>query len=80
MSTSISPSTQPPAKGTFSATELSSFLGISRATVWRMSKKGRLPRPVRFNRAVRWDRWTIEEWLAAGAPSRADWERDHPVG
>lgn len=66
---------QAPARGTFRAEELAEFLGISRATVWRMNADGRLPRPVRFNRAVRWDRWTIEEWLAAGAPSREDWER-----
>ncbi|GDX98644.1 hypothetical protein LBMAG48_10480 [Phycisphaerae bacterium] len=71
-----SPASNPrfPQRGTFNATELAQFLGISRATVWRMNKDGRLPRPVRFNRAVRWERWTIEEWLATDAPSRAEWE------
>jgi predicted DNA-binding transcriptional regulator AlpA len=63
-----------PQRGTFNAMELAAFLGISRATVWRWDKQGLLPRPVRFNRVVRWERWTIEEWLAAGAPSRAEWE------
>ncbi len=49
-------------------------LGVSRATVWRMHASGRLPAPVRFGRAVRWEQYTIEEWLAAGAPSREQWE------
>lgn len=58
--------------------ELAEFLGISTATVRRMDADGRLPRPVRFNRAVRWDRWTIEEWLADGAPPRDDGDAAEP--
>jgi len=57
-----------------SAVEVAKMLGISRAHVWRLLSSGRIPRPVRFGRSVRWDRWTIEEWLAAGAPTRERWE------
>lgn len=57
-----------PRRATFTAKELAVFLGISKATVCRLNATGKIPRP------VRWDRWTIEEWLAAGAPPRDKWE------
>jgi len=57
-----------------SADEVALLLGISRAHVWRLASSGRLPRPVRFGRAVRWDRRNIQDWLAAGAPPRDRWE------
>ncbi len=66
---------QEPTRMTLRAEELAEFLGVSRATVWRMNATGRIPRPLHFNRAVRWDRWTIEEWLGEGAPHRDEWER-----
>lgn len=56
------------------AEEIAELLGISRAHLWRLNSSGRLPRPIRFGRAVRWHRSTIEEWLAAGAPPRDRWE------
>lgn len=57
-----------------SAQEVARLLGISRAHVWRMHSSGRLPKPVRLGRAVRWGRAEIEGWLAAGAPTRERWE------
>ncbi len=60
---------------TFRAEELAEVLGISRAHVWRMHNRGRLPAPLRFGRSVRWHRDTIEAWLLAGAPPRHVWER-----
>ena len=57
-----------------SADEVAEILGISRAHVWKLASSGRLPRPVRLGRAVRWDRKTLEAWLAAGAPPRDRWE------
>lgn len=61
--------------GTFTAVQLAEFLGVSRAHIWRLKSAGKLPNPVYLNRAVRWDRWTIEEWLAEGCPPRDQWER-----
>lgn len=63
-------------KGTFNTRELAAFLGVSRATVCRMNSAGKLPRPIRFNRAVRWDCWTIEEWVSDGCPPRDKWEAE----
>lgn len=57
-----------------SAEEVADALGISRAHVWKLHSIGKLPRPVRLGRVVRWDRKILEAWLAAGAPSRDRWE------
>lgn len=57
-----------------SADEVAAMLGISRAHVWKLASSGRMPRPIRLGRAVRWDRKNLEAWLAAGAPSRDRWE------
>lgn len=57
-----------------SAEDVAKALGISRAHVWKLESRGELPRPVRLGRAVRWSKKDIEEWLAAGAPSRDRWE------
>jgi excisionase family DNA binding protein len=56
------------------ADEVAELLGVSRAHVWRLHSSGRLPSPVRFGRAVRWDRQMLAQWLAAGAPPRVKWE------
>jgi excisionase family DNA binding protein len=80
----VMPLSQPAAPATaatnrlaISADEMAELLGISRAHVWRLHSQGRIPRPVRLGRAVRWDRVTIERWLAAGAPPRERWEAMH---
>lgn len=71
-----------PRRLALSAEEVADALGISRAHVFRLASSGRLPSSFRLGRAVRWDRATIEAWLAAGAPPRERWEalraaRDH---
>lgn len=62
-----------------SAEEVADVLGISRAHVWKLHSIGKLPRPIRLGRVVRWDRKTLEAWLAAGAPPRDRWE-PHQAG
>ena len=40
------------------------ILGISKATLWRMTKRGELPRPMRISRgAVGWRSSTIEAFI-----------------
>ena len=58
-----------------SADEVAALLGISRVHVWKLASTGRLPKPVRLGRAVRWDRKNLEAWLAAGAPTSDRWEQ-----
>lgn len=51
------------------------MLYVSERHIWALNSSGRLPRPIRLGRAVRWDRNELERWIAAGAPTREAWER-----
>ncbi len=53
---------------------LAKYLNISRAQVFVLSRRGRIPRPVYVGSLPRWARTEIDAWLAAGAPTRRDWE------
>lgn len=65
---------------TVTAREAARLLGISERHLWTMLHDGRLgPQPMRFGRAVRWNRAEIEAWLSAGAPSRDDWQSSRNV-
>lgn len=60
-----------------SAEQVAELLGVSRAHIWRMLQRGQLPAPARLGRLSRWDRRTVEAWLAAGAPAaRRDEKRE----
>jgi len=50
------------------------LLSISTRHVWSLNSSGRLPRPLRFGRTVRWYVEELRAWIAAGAPSRDKWE------
>lgn len=57
------------------ARQLGRMLGLSIRTVRTMDSAGRLPRPVKLNgSSVRWLVNEVRDWLAAGAPSRSEWE------
>lgn len=55
-------------------TEVCRILGISRAHASRLNVSGRLPRPIRLGRAVRWSTSELGRWIAAGCPTRDQWE------
>jgi len=57
-----------------SAAELAQALGVSLRHVHRMNTAGKIPRPIRLSRSVRWPIQEIQAWLAAGAPDRRTWE------
>lgn len=44
------------------------LLQCSTKTIRRLSDSGRMPRPVRIGRLLRWRRRDIAEWLEAGCP------------
>jgi predicted DNA-binding transcriptional regulator AlpA len=54
---------------------LSVLLDVGRRTVTRMNAAGLLPRPVRVSGSVRWRLDEIRAWVAAGCPTRKEWER-----
>jgi excisionase family DNA binding protein len=51
-----------------SAAEVSSVLGVSSRTVWRLLSTGKLPEPVRIGGSVRWRADEIRSWIADGCP------------
>ncbi len=59
---------------TLNAGQGARLLGISRAHFYRLHSAGQVPLPIHLGNAVRWVRQELEDWLAAGAPSRAQWE------
>lgn len=54
--------------------DVAGLLQVSLRHVAVMHASGRLPRPIRFGRAVRWLVDEFHDWLAAGAPARDAWE------
>jgi excisionase family DNA binding protein len=56
------------------AAEAAKLLSISERHFYKLHSSGRVPRPIRFGRAVRWRADELREWVAAGAPSRAQWQ------
>ena len=56
------------------AAEVAKLLGISERHLWALNSSGRLPRPVRLGRAVRWNLSELRAWLDAGCPERSRWE------
>lgn len=58
----------------YTADDLATLLRCSKRHILAMSASGRLPRPFRLGRAVRWEAREISAWVAAGAPRRDRWE------
>ena len=56
------------------AAELAKLLHVSLRHVNALNSSGRLPKPIRLGRSVRWPREELVWWIAAGAPSRDAWE------
>ena len=56
------------------ATDVANLLKVSKRHVANLNASGRLPKPIKLGRAVRWLRPELTEWLAAGAPRRDQWE------
>jgi excisionase family DNA binding protein len=50
------------------------LVGCSDRHVWGLARSGRMPRPVRLGRAVRWRRAELLAWIQAGCPARERWE------
>ena len=57
-----------------SARQVSSILGISARTVWRLRAASQLPRSLEIGKSVRWKAEEIVEWIDAGCPCLDDWE------
>ena len=60
---------------TLDAVASAKLIGVSRSHFYDLHLEGRVPAPIRLGRAVRWSRAELVEWLAAGGPPRAEWEK-----
>ncbi|MCK4850608.1 MAG: helix-turn-helix domain-containing protein [Phycisphaerae bacterium] len=58
----------------FSAQQLADRLGVSLRHIRRLDSAGKLPKPIRLGRSVRWPVQEVEAFLAAGAPDRQRWQ------
>lgn len=50
------------------------LLAVSARHVWELNKTGRLVKPVRLGRSVRWNSHEVEAWIEAGCPTQDRWE------
>lgn len=58
-----------PSTGVYDVDDLAVVLGCSTRHVRRLADSGAMPRPIHLGRLVRWNKNTIDEWLAVGCPS-----------
>lgn len=51
------------------------FLGISVNHLIRLNNAGRIPAPIRMGKSIRFSQQELQDWIAAGGPSRNQWQR-----
>lgn len=57
-----------------SARQAAAMCGRSLRTWRSLDSAGRIPRPVRINRATLWRTNELRAWVDAGCPDRENWE------
>ena len=63
-----SPLAIPPAK-LLDVQGVAQLLNCSTRHVYRLSDAGKMPRPVKLGSLVRWNRTSIDDWIASGCPA-----------
>jgi excisionase family DNA binding protein len=56
------------------AKEAAALCGVSVSTWYNLLASGKVPKPVRLGRSVKWRREELLAWVAAGCPARSAWE------
>ena len=51
------------------------LVGVSKSAFYRLNVQGLVPRAKRFGKLRRWSRVELEAWVAAGCPTREEWEK-----
>ena len=59
---------------TVNARQAAKMLNVSVRQVWRLCNTGKLPKPIRLGHCVRWRKAELEAFVAAGCPTREQWE------
>ncbi len=55
--------------------QVAEMLNCSTRHVYRLSDRGRMPRPVKLGGIVRWSKAELKSWLEAGCPDMRDRKR-----
>ena len=66
---SVTLSTAAPTPALLDVQAVAEMLGCSTRHVYRLSDAGKMPSPIKLGALVRWNRASLEEWIAAGCPS-----------
>ena len=53
---------------------LAKMLSCSVRSVWRLNSSGKLPKPVKIGRSVKWNYQMVRTWVEMGCPDRATFE------
>ena len=61
--------------GLLTAGDLAKRLRVSLRQVRKLHSEALLPAPLKIGRSIRWRANELAEWLSAGAPNRAEWEK-----
>jgi excisionase family DNA binding protein len=69
MPTSIASRGAAPSPALLDVTQVADLLNCSTRHVYRLSDGDRMPRPIKLGALVRWNKATIDAWLAEGCPS-----------
>ena len=56
-----------------SSREAAKLLDISERTLWGFAKSGRILKPIRIGKSVRWNAHELRRWADAGCPSNEEW-------
>ncbi len=49
--------------------DMAALLKCSPRHIWRLADAGKMPRPYKIGALCRWDRMSIERWVADGCPN-----------
>lgn len=50
------------------------LLNVSARTIWQMTHTGKMPKPIKIGRLVRWSYEELQAWVKAGGPPMNDWK------
>lgn len=62
------------------AGQVARMCGISRPHFIDLHKEGKTLSGIKLGRAIRWRRKEVAEWIAAGCPSKKEWENRKRLG
>ncbi len=63
------PTATPDAPALLDARATAALIGVSSRSVYRLADAGKMPRPVRLGRLVRWRRADLDDWIGRGCPA-----------